>query len=233
MNSIGWFWAGAIPCDGSGGRGCGALPTHCTCNRDRIRTITMVTHARTVPPAAVVRVQSSSSWVLTCIPRGQRNEHTAYQAERSAHRLAGAALLLQSGARTRTRTYRRNTMGSRPFLRAHSSLVSVISLCPLEVARKRRIRVLRPTSMRSRDVRGRMRRPGASCTTAKTHALSKHVLSQECRKIRAGRWRRLRNFRHSSQYSRRRGWWLELALGYRHPRLLTCGIQSQHAVCAH
>ena len=83
-------------------------------------------------------------------------------------------------------------MGSRPVLCAHSRLVSVISLCPLEVARKRRIRVIRPTSMRSRDVRGRMRRPGASCTAAKTHALSKHVLPQESRKVRAGRWQRLR-----------------------------------------
>ena len=100
--------------------------------------------------------------------------------------------VLQSGARTWARTYRRNTMGSRPFLRAHSSLVSVISLCPLEVARKRRIRVIRPTSMRSQDLRGRMRRPGASCTATTTHALSKHVPPQEYRKIRAGRWQRLR-----------------------------------------
>ena len=100
--------------------------------------------------------------------------------------------VLQSGARTWARTYRRNTTGSRPFLRAHSSLVSVISLCPLEVARKRRIRAIRPTSMRSQDLRGRMRRPGASCSAAKTHALSKHVPPQECRKIRAGRRQRLR-----------------------------------------
>ena len=100
--------------------------------------------------------------------------------------------VLQSGARTWARTYRRNTTGSRPFLRAHSSLVSVISLCPLEVARKRRIRVIRPTSMRSRDVRGRMRRPDASCAAAKTYALSKHVLPQESRKLCAGRWQRLR-----------------------------------------
>ncbi len=31
LNSNGWFWVGEIPCDGSGGRGCGSLPTHCTC----------------------------------------------------------------------------------------------------------------------------------------------------------------------------------------------------------
>ena len=145
-----------------------------------------------MPPAAVVRARSRRFWVRTCIPHGQLNEHTAFQAERSAHRPAGAALLLQSGARTWARTYRRNTTGSRPFLRAHSSLVSVISLCPLEVAQKRRIRGIRPTSMRSRDVRGRMRRPDASCTAAKMHALSKHVLPQESRKMCAGRWQRLR-----------------------------------------
>ena len=101
-----------------------------------------------MPPAAVVRARSSSCGLRTCIPRGQLNKHAAFQAERSAHRPAGAALLLQSGARTWARTYRRNTTGSRPFLRAHSSLVSVISLCPLEVARKRRIRAIRPTQRR-------------------------------------------------------------------------------------
>ena len=71
--------------------------------------------------------------------------------------------VVQSRARTRTRTCRRHTMGSRPFLCAHRRLVSVISSCPLEVARKRRIRALRPTSMRSRHEGGRMRRPGTSC----------------------------------------------------------------------
>ena len=41
------------------------------------------------------------------------------------------------------------------------------------------------------------------------------------------------HFRHNSQNSRRRGRWLGLALGYRQPWLLTCGIQSRHAVSAH
>ena len=83
-------------------------------------------------------------------------------------------------------------MGSRPVLCAHNRLASVVSLCPLEVARKRRIRAIRPTSMRSQDLRGRMRRPGASCTATKTQALSEHVPPQEYRKIRAGRRQRLR-----------------------------------------
>ena len=41
------------------------------------------------------------------------------------------------------------------------------------------------------------------------------------------------NFRHNSQYSRRTGRWLGLALGYRQSWLRTCGIRSQHAVSAH
>ena len=39
--------------------------------------------------------------------------------------------------------------------------------------------------------------------------------------------------RHNSQYSRRGGRWLGLALGYRQPWLITCGMRSPHAVSVH
>ena len=55
---------------------------------------------------------------------------------------------------------------------------------------------------------------GMTQDSCRTHAASSHL-------------------RHNSQNSRRRGRWLGLALGYRQPWLLTCGIQSRHAVSAH
>ena len=56
---------------------------------DPIRTVPTETHTR-MPPAALVRAQSSCAH--RCIPHGQLSDHTAHQAERSAHRPAGAAL---------------------------------------------------------------------------------------------------------------------------------------------
>ena len=55
---------------------------------------------------------------------------------------------------------------------------------------------------------------GMTQDSCRTHAASSHL-------------------RHNSQYSRRTGRWLGLALGYRQPWLRTCGIRSRHAVSAH
>ncbi len=115
------------------------------------------------PGAIQLRTSLHPAWAAQ---RAQPNEHTAHQAERPAHRPARAALCY-SYVRGPGRTHSGQKMRSRPFLCANRRLVSVLSSCPLEVARRRRIRALRPTSMRSRPSRGRMRRPGASCAATK------------------------------------------------------------------
>ena len=119
-------------------------------------------------------------------------------------------------------------MGSRPFLCAHRRLVSLISSRPLEEARRRRIRALRPTSMRSRPLRGRMRRPGASCAATKDACACRTCAAAEIPQGSCGTQAASSRFRHNRQYSRRRGRWLGFALGYRQTWLPTCAIRSRH-----
>jgi hypothetical protein len=178
---------------------------------------------------------ASSSWLRTCIPHAQLSQYTAYQAEGPHIGWQGplcATVTCDDPGAHLPSEYDGFEASS---LCAQQTSISDQLICPLEVARKRRIRAIRPTFMRSRDLRGRMRRLGASCTATKTYALSKHVPPQEYRRIRAGRRQILRIFKFvitANIHEEAGGPGLHSDIR-RQPWLLTCGIRSRHAVSAH
>jgi len=150
-----------------------------------------------------------------------------------ANRLAEAALCLELRASTRTRVSHPNMPDLARTYCAHSRPIPRRDQRQLQVGWARLARAMRLAPTISRDLRGRMRGVGATCTAPVTHALSKHVPPQECRKIRAGRRQRLRISVITAKIHVRRGRWLGLALGYRQPWLSSCGIWSRHAVSDH
>jgi hypothetical protein len=62
---------------------------------------------------------------------------------------------------------------------AHGRLIPVCDLCQREAAGARLVRVVKLASMRLRELRGGMRRIGATCTAAQTRMRCKDVPTQE------------------------------------------------------
>ncbi len=67
------------------------------------------------------------------------------------------------------------------YLCAHGRLIPVCELCQREAAGARLVRVVKLASMRLRELRGGLRRIGATCTAAQTRIRCKDVATQEYR----------------------------------------------------
>ena len=98
----------------------------------------------------------------------------------------------KSHASNRTRVYHTNMPDLARTFCAHSRPIPIRDQRQLQVGWARLARAMSLAPTISRDLRGRMRGVGATCTAPATHALSKRVPPQECRKIRAGRRQRRR-----------------------------------------
>ena len=78
-----------------------------------------------------------------------------------------------------TRIYHPNMLDLARTFCAHSRPIPMRDQHQLQVGWARLARAMRLAPTMSRDLRGRMRGVGATCTASKTHALSKHVPPQE------------------------------------------------------
>ena len=85
----------------------------------------------------------------------------------------------KSPASTRTRVYHPNMPDLARTFCAHSRPIPIRDQRQLQVGRARLARAMRLAPTISRDLRGRMRGVGATCTAPATHALSKRVPPQE------------------------------------------------------
>jgi hypothetical protein len=201
------------------------------CNRDRIRTITMGTHAHATGGGCPGEIQQLRA----------AHMHSAWAAQQT-YSFPGRAVRTSAGRGRSVASVRCEDVGAHlpteyDGFEAVSSCAQQpsISYQPMpalggtEASNPRHTPNFYAIAGRTRSnakARRILHSRNDACTFKTCAAAG--IPQNVCRTLAASS-----HFRRCSQYSRRGGWWLELALGFRNPRLLTCGIQSQHAVCAH
>ena len=132
-----------------------------------------------MPPAAAFQEQSSRCQLRACIPFVKHNEHAACGLS-SPHKSAGRGRsALESRVSVWKRGYRRNGQVLMDVFCTHGRLIPVRELCQREAAGARLVRAVKLASMRLRELRGGMRRIGATCTAAQTRMRCKDVATQE------------------------------------------------------